>query len=421
MTRKSRLILLLTCLFSFALIAPAAVLYSQGYRFDFKNKKITQTGGIFLKASPRQANIYLDGKLVKTTDFFFGSVLIENLLPGFYGIRVEKEGYSPWEKTLEVKEKEVNETKFITLIPAKNDFEILAKNVDNFWPAPDGKKIILQEPGTKGWSLKIYDTEKNLKSNLLGEKDVSLKGADLLGLEFTPDSKEIYLSVGSQEQEKNFSLKLDKIPPSLSARKIPEIFPNAITVKKINDNDVYYLDNFGFIFKTDSNFKGGTKINQIPFPVKQETEYQLDIFDNFLFLKEDKSLYLLEETADSFDKILDNVDNLNISPDKKKLAISANSEIWIFFLKDFLGQPSQKAGDKLFLLRLSQKIRDLFWLNNGYLIFSAEPDIKITEIDNRDKINAVNLAQFPDPEIFWDDSSGKLYVLSQNNLYFTAF
>ena len=81
MTKKMRKILFLLCLFLFLLIAPTAILYSQGYRLDFENKKFTQTGGIFLKILPKQVEVYLDGKLRDKTDFFFGSILIEDLLP----------------------------------------------------------------------------------------------------------------------------------------------------------------------------------------------------------------------------------------------------------------------------------------------------------------------------------------------------
>lgn len=421
MTKRTRLILFLTCLLLFSLSAPVIVLYSQGYRFNPSpppgGKMFTQTGGIFLKVFPRQADVYLDEKLVKKTDFFFGSVLIENLLPKSYKIRVEKEGYFPWKKTLQIQEKEVSEVKLITLIPAKNNFEILAKNVENFWLSPEGKKIVFLESEAGSWALKLYDTEKNLKSHLLAEKDISLRGASLLSLEFAPDSKEIYLSAGAKEQERNLSLKLDKIPLSLSERKISEDPANALAVKRVNNNEIYYLDNFGFIFKTDPSLSGSTKINRNPFPVKQETEYQLEIFDNFIFLKESGSLYLFAAGSDSFEKVLDNVDKLKLSPDKKKLGISANSEIWLFFLKDIFEQSPKKAGEKQFLLRLSQKIQDFFWLNSGYLIFNAGPEIKIMEVDNRDNTNIVDLAQFPDSRIAWDEINEKLYVLSQKNLF----
>ena len=100
MTKRTRTILFLICFLLFLLAAPSAILYSQGYRLDFENKKLTQTGGFFLKAEPKQVEIYIDGKLVKKTDFFFGSALIENLLPKRYKIEIKKEGYHPWEKKI---------------------------------------------------------------------------------------------------------------------------------------------------------------------------------------------------------------------------------------------------------------------------------------------------------------------------------
>jgi len=99
MTKKTRTILFLVFLFIFLSAAPAVVLYSQGYRIDFDNKKISRTGGLFLKIEPKQVEIYLDGKLTEKTDFFFGSVLIENLLPKKYEIEIKKPEFATWEKT----------------------------------------------------------------------------------------------------------------------------------------------------------------------------------------------------------------------------------------------------------------------------------------------------------------------------------
>jgi hypothetical protein len=145
MTKRTRTILFLVCLFLFLLIVPLAVLYSQGYRIDWDNKKLTQTGGLFLKILPKQVEVYFDGKLKEKTDFFFGSILIENLLPKKYKIGVKKAGFYPWEKTLEIKEKEVTEAKNIVLFPENPDFTILTKEVEGFWFSPNQKEIILKD------------------------------------------------------------------------------------------------------------------------------------------------------------------------------------------------------------------------------------------------------------------------------------
>ncbi len=429
MTKKTRTISFLICLFLFLLIVPVAVLYSQGYRIDFNppagGKMLTQTGGLFLKAGPKQAEIYLNGKLVKKTDFFFGSALIENLLPKRYKIEIKKPtvptqtGFFPWEKTLEIKEKEVTEAKSIILFPENLNFNILATGVKSFWFSPDGKKITLKEENEKQWALKLYDLEKNIKSHLIGEEDVSSKGAELINLEFSENLKEISLEVGVSEQLKYFSLALDKTSPILIEIKTPATssLENFIASKKFN-NDTYYLDESGYLFKNEE------QITEKIFPIKQETEYGLEVFPNFIFLREGEILYQLNPDLKSFEKFFEGIQDLKISPDSKKIVLLSDYEIWILFLKDEMIQPQRKAGEKVFLMRLSEKIKNCFWLNSDYLVFNVGNKIKISEIDNRDKINVIEIKPPTNNsggvEIFWNKIDKKLYLLSEGGFLYSS-
>ena len=430
MTKKTRTVLFLICLFLFLLIAPVTIFYSQGYRFDIDSKKITQTGGLFLKIEPKQVEIYINGKLKKKTDFFFGSALIENLLPKKYKVEIKKEGYHPWEKNLEIKEKQVTEVKNIVLFSENPTFNILTAGVKNFWFSPDEKKIILFEESEMGWALKLYDLEKNVKSQLIEERDFYSKGADLLNLEFSEDSNEIYLDIGMKEKEKYFTLKLNKFPPTLTEREIATSSENIIASQVFN-GDSYYLDKSGYLFKNEE------RLTENPFPVKVDsnppttlpssgrapTEYVLEIFQNFVFLRENQTLYQFNPDLKSFEKFFENINFLKISPDLKKIVYFSNSEIWILFLKEVVSQPIKKSGEKVFLVRLSEKINDVFWLNSDYLVFNTGNKIKVAEIDDRDRINMVDIAEFPPtingggPEIFFSQSSKKLYILSNGNLY----
>ena len=201
MTKRKRTILFLGFLILFLSIAPVIILYSQGYRFDWENKKITQTGGLFLKITPKSADIYVESlpsqkKIIEEkTDFFFGSALIQNLLPKKYKIQVKKDGHQSWEKTLEIKEKEVTGAKNIILIPEKLDFTVLSKNVENFWLSPNERKIILKEKRDKKWELNVYETEKEITSRLIKEEDISRKGVEFIDLKFSSDSKKVLLKV----------------------------------------------------------------------------------------------------------------------------------------------------------------------------------------------------------------------------------
>jgi len=454
MTKKTRIIIFLVCSFLFILIAPSIVLYSQGYRIDLENKKFTQTGGLFLKILPRQTDVYIDGKLNKRTDFFFDSVLIENLLPKKYKVEVKKEEHHSWEKNLEIKEKEVTEAKNIILFPQNINFSVLAGQVEQFWFSPDQREIILleedksssppssgkqdsvKEGEESGWVLKLYDLNKNIKSHLIGQEDISPKETQLINLDFSEDSKKIYLEVSAGEEDKSSSLPFaaarvgeeskyftlegfDGVKPLLTKAESPSPPIEDIVIYQQVDNDIYYLDNFGHLFKN------GARITAMPFPIKQETGYVLEIFQGFIFLRElNGDLYKFNPDLKVFENFFERINSLKISPDNKKLVYFSNHEIWILFLSDKNDPPQKKAGEKLFLIRLSEAITDVFWINSNYLIFIAGDKIKISEIDDRDKLNIIDIFEtkkLPQNgsslEMFWNQFDKKLYLLSGNNLY----
>lgn len=413
----------LVCVFLFLLICPLAVLYSQGYRIALNPSdggiKISQTGGLFIKAYPKQVEVQIDEvktsrhPLNEKTDFFFGSLLVENLFPQKYKIEVKKEGYLTWQKILEVKEKEVTEVKNIVLFPQNKEFETLASDLKDFWFSPDQKEIIWEEnPLTgKGWSLKSYDLNTNVKSHLIDDSDISNKKPELLSLEFSPDSKEINLEVAISEDIKYFKINLEKNPPILTKVKFPATTTESILVSKNINNDSYYLDKRGNLFKNQE------KLSDKPFAIKQETKYDLEVFQDYIFLQEDKTLYKFNSDSKSFEKFGDGVNSLKLSPDSKTLAYLSDYEAWLLFLKDKETEPRKKAGEKLLLLRLSEKINDCFWLNDDYLVLRIGDAIKIIEIDDRDKIQTWNPANFPEPKIFFNQNDKKLYVLSGGKLY----
>lgn len=414
MKKITRTILFLFFLIVFLLFGPIIVLYSQGYRLDLNppegGKRLIQTGGLFLKIIPRQAEVYINDKFSRRTDLFFGSALIDNLLPRKYKITIRKEGYHSWEKELEIREKEVIEAKNIILFTENPVFDILSRNIENFWLSPNEKRIAIQEknnPEENLWSLKIYDLEKNIKSHLLSEEDISqTNSVDLLELEWSNTSNEIYIKTALNEnEEKNFLLNLERIPPFPVERKIT--LPPENTIASQNS---YYLDKSGYVFNNEE------KLNENPFPIEEKNEYDLKIFQDFIFLKENQSLYLFNRETKSFDFFFEKINDLKISPDNNKLVYFSDSEIWLFFLKNNTSFPQSKAGESIFLLRFSEKIEDIFWLNSDYLIFNSRNNLKIAEIDDRDKINIINFAEFKDLKIFWNQTDKKLYLSTQGEL-----
>ena len=139
------------------------------------------------------------------------------------------------------------------------------------------------------------------------------------------------------------------------------------------------------------------------------------MFDNHVFLREEKTLFFLNPETETLEELAGGVEQIKISPNREKLSYITNHEVWILFLKD---TTLQKAGDKIFLHRfLSNNIEGCYWLNSDYLIYNVGDYIKISEIDSRDKINIIDIFSIKNPQLFWGENQEELYILSEKNLY----
>ena len=452
MSRKTKIILFSVLSILFFTTAPLAVLHSQGYRFDFESKRFVQVGGLFLKISPPSAEIYIDQVLVKRTNFLLDSVLIQNLLPKKYQVEIKKEGYFSWDKALSVNKKQVTEVKNVTLIPKEPGVNVLISNVENIWLLPNGRKIILKEKDEDGWSLKLFNLDKKIKSHLIKEKEVSRFESELLDLSLSGDSKRILLKLGLKEQIKYFVIDLSRPTPSLisldflpltaeAASFDPEnslkilflddqdLYQTDLTVRQISllledvliyqaaAKDLYYLDHSGNLFIADLFGRDAIKLSGPSFSLKKEVRHNLEVLADSIFLKEEKTVYYFDLSEQSFIELAESADSLNLSPDGKKIAYTDNNELWLFFLEDINDQPVREAKSSLFLTRFSEEIEQIFWLNSYYLIFKNNGSVKFAEIDNRDKINIYDLAVSENFKFIFNSVDKKLYLLDESDLY----
>jgi len=232
-------------------------------------------------------------------------------------------------------------------------------------------------------------------------------------LEFSENSKEVFLEIGAQERIEYFSIDLEESPPTLTKAESPVLKPgDALTYAKEND-DLYYLTIFGYLFKNQD------KLTPERFPVKPETSYTLKVLEDRIFLQEKETLFVFNPDSASFEKMFEPVKDFKLSPDSKKLLIFSDYEIWALFLEDEL--PRKKAGDEVFLARLSEKIGDCFWIDSHYIVFTNGNRIKISEIDERNRINMVETKETKTPEILWSENNKRLYILSEGSLSFLDF
>ncbi len=450
MTKRKRTFLFIACLISFLIIAPVIVLYSQGYRFDPKNRTITMTGAFYVKAWPKNCDVFVNGKLASKNDFLFGADLVENLIPGTHLMEVKKQGYIPWQKNLKIMAMMTIEAKNIVLFPQNLGFEIKASNVQNIFPAPSNKKLILEKKDSQGWYLTSFDLKNNLEQVLALEKDFDKKksGSTMQNLIWSADSKKAIAKVLINEAEKFFLLEVEDKISFLSLDPLGNFekisfqgndsskffilknnslhYGNFISLKTVkladkiidfaaDNSKLYFLDNTGFITRiNDLESFSGQKLSDAPFTIISETPYELEAEKNYLFLKQGDQLFWFDEKNNSFVKIAENAADLAVSKDNGKLVYLNNTEISIYFFKEKIEQIEKQ---NMLLARFSEKIGQVFWLNNDYLLFVVGNKLKAAEIDNRDQANIIDLAEINSPQkIYFNKDNKNALVLTQGRL-----
>lgn len=140
--------------------------FAQGWRLDLKSFKFVKTGGIFIKTSVADAKIYVNDKYYKSTGGFLShTILISSLAPSQYSIFIYKDGYFPWNKTVEVRNGLVTELNHIILLPIElrktKIAELPAQQISEF--NIRDKAIEIKNNKTK--TVKNYDFNGNLFSS----------------------------------------------------------------------------------------------------------------------------------------------------------------------------------------------------------------------------------------------------------------
>ncbi len=113
-----------------------AVGYAKGnYRFT-QDGLVKETGLLSANSAPTGAQVLIDDKLITATD---DTIYLE---PGTYQIKIVKDGYNPWEKTMAVEKELVAQTNALLFPIAPSLTPLTFTGAQNVSPSPDGQKVI---------------------------------------------------------------------------------------------------------------------------------------------------------------------------------------------------------------------------------------------------------------------------------------
>jgi len=439
MTKRVRTLLFIFLVIVFLFVGPGIIFYSQGYRFDFSQMKYLETGGIYVKTNPGEATVSIDGNYTNRISGFSRDLLVQNLLPKSHTVKIEKEGYYSWEKTLEVKEKIVSEAKYVILFPKDNPFALIESDVKNFYPLPDGNNFILLTVSNELFS---YNADKNELKKLFNNKQTPYNISDIV---FSSSGKKAYIKT---ENGLHYLLNLEN--PALSliknfSSKTQNIFFNPndegsfyyqsnnqifeVNVEKMTGtslfkkekvdaftlaNDSIYSFEKGEVIRTNILLNTTETMTAEPFKVNASNQYELALIENDLFLIENKKIvYLLNKETKTFDKIIEGQSEVKYTPFYDRVLFATDNDFYLLLLKDTETPFFEKAYSVISISKTSEKIGDIKWLNGDYFVYTLNGKVNISEIDNRDKINSFSLDK-DSSKIFFNGNTKKLFILDQN-------
>lgn len=83
---------------SFIMIAILLVVSAVGYRVNYENLSLQKTAILAIKTLPKDAIVYINGKALDNKT----PIRLTGLTPNFYELKIEKSGYTAWQKSVQV-------------------------------------------------------------------------------------------------------------------------------------------------------------------------------------------------------------------------------------------------------------------------------------------------------------------------------
>lgn len=462
MFSKIRKLIFWVSVASYFIIAPLIIMYAFGYKWKYGETTLRETGIISIKSYPEKADIFLNNAIYdsKTPSW------IQGLSANSYNIKVEKDGFFDWEKTLNVKPGMVTRAENILLVPKRIAARPILEDAEliDFIATRNTKEIImLADLGNKRYGFysfsgndeppklipvkieKTFNIEvfKNLKFNSLS------KGSAFLLADIA--SPKEYLAVNFDSGEiievnKKFNIAPSEIKWSETQEEVLYFIQNGfmgrinlnteekfisefkassfdlagdrIYIFNKNDNSISFLDSN---LKEISIINSGDYFTELLFKKSDSCNYRIFVAKNILNMFRDNTAVLLSDTGDLFitkpPYFLDaSVKSVVFSDDGSRIIYCAKDKMLDYNLK-----PEEEIKD-IYFSPIPQKKEVLisregidsvyFFMDNFHVIFNDGRSIVITELGGMGRRNSYYIYKRSINEKFYfSNSDERLYFI----------
>jgi len=433
MSLKHRRLVLFAFLAVFVITAPAVIIATQGYRYNWKKARLEKTGVLRIDSRPEGAAIRLNGELYAERT----PASIFRLLPQDYEISLEKPDYFPWTKKLEVWSGATTFAEKVTLI--RNSYPRLIEERPTRQIVFDDRRRLSAEIGeAAGWTeLAVADRSKDRRTTLARFDPGRFAAIDL---SWSPDGDRILFQGRSKDGRDEIVIyPIDGAEPPvladgetglvsaasarwsedgsrvLLATRSGVYAANAQTGKMLLLGDAAsYADVIGaggllYLLRTEAaatillEVKPGQETSPSSIIELQPGNYRfLEGAGRWLVLRDvgRNKVHLIDlDNKSAFGPF--DADRVSWErPGGGRLLLWNEYEISIF---------DPGAGRREVVTRLGTRVNDCLWHPGGQnIIYATAGGIKTIEIDGRDRRNVHDLSPLADCDYLTIDASGKL-------------
>jgi len=413
----------LAFIIAFFITAPLLIFYTAGFRYNFKKAQVQRTGTLIVKTTPKNAQVSLNGKLLTATT----PIRENNVLPDEYEITIEKAGYYPWQKKLEVHPQETTFIEDVLLFPQSQSEKISDNKISLLSFSPGGSYALFETREFEQDFLYLLNLN-NFRQKLIFNNDKSWKDLSVL---WAKDDSKALINIDHQllvattifpQQKIDLQEQLNKLEAKPTNLKWDENDSNILywqeknTISELNilaqtntkiftsakdenfsdflikNNEVYLIEDInGTKFLTKQKLDDTKKLAAIEL---KSADYYFDGFVQnhlLLFEKNYNTLFIFNPELDRIIFNKENVQAVELASQDNFLSIITKQEI--SYLK--LDESELRENN---ITRYSNGLSETHWAHTtaNYLFSLQDKKISALELDERDKRFTL---EFPIPNI----------------------
>ncbi len=166
----------------FIILVPLVLIYATGHTINWRRFSLEKTGTVLINSEPSGATIYIDGKsiedplsrLFNPESSLTTQARVKDLLPGQHTLRLELNGYWPWENTFNLAPGEAVNFGTVVLYSQSTPEEINPTKNNSSSLSPQGTRLL----SINGKTISIISTADATIKKITASKNFSIENID---------------------------------------------------------------------------------------------------------------------------------------------------------------------------------------------------------------------------------------------------